>query len=170
MLEAFDRAVDRAVDPLRGNSVVDVVSYSSSALGDHGLVWFLIGVADFRKPDRRRRSLRAVAFTGLVTPIVNRGVKAVTQRARPDDEARHLLPLRIPSTTSFPSGHALAAWCAAVLFAEEDPLAPIYFAIAALISVSRIHVRLHHATDVLGGSLLGVALGYAGRRVVPLHS
>ena len=73
--------------------------------------------------------------------------------------------VRVPRTASFPSGHTMAAWCAATLLADGDPLAPLYYAIAVMVSLSRIHVRLHHATDVVAGTLIGIALGRTGRHL-----
>jgi membrane-associated phospholipid phosphatase len=46
-----------------------------------------------------------------------------------------------------------------VLSGGGDPLWPVYFAVAAVVATSRAYVRIHHASDVLGGALLGVALG-----------
>jgi undecaprenyl-diphosphatase len=157
-VERFDQAVDRMVDPLRGNPVADGLAYGASALGDRGLVWLLIGLARSCRPARRRSSLRAVALTGAVTPILNLVVKAVIERPRPETRHAHPLPVRIPRTASFPSGHALAAWCAATLLAEDDPFAPAYYGLAIAISASRVHVRLHHASDVIGGAGLGIAV------------
>jgi membrane-associated phospholipid phosphatase len=168
-VDRFDGAVDRLVAPLRGRPVVDAAAYAASALGDHGLVWFLVGVARSRRPGpERARAIRAVVFSGLVTPVVNATIKSVVGRQRPQVESSHPLPVRIPSTASFPSGHTLAAWCAATLLAEDDPWGPAYYAMAGAISFSRLHVRLHHATDVVAGSILGVVLGRLGRALVPV--
>ena len=150
-------------------AVADTTAYGASALGDHGLIWFLIGVARGRRPGpRRATAIRAVVFSGVVTPVVNATLKSVVGRTRPQAESPHRLPVRIPRTASFPSGHTLAAWCAATLLAEDDPWAPAYYAIAGAVSFSRLHVRLHHATDVVAGSILGILLGRLGRRLVPI--
>ncbi len=39
------------------------------------------------------------------------------------------------------------------------------YAAAGLIGVSRIHLRHHHASDVVGGVVIGTALGLAVRRL-----
>jgi membrane-associated phospholipid phosphatase len=168
-VDAFDRFVDGLVAPLRGRQVVDTTAYAASALGDHGLVWFLAGVARGALSGRRRAAaIRAVAFTGVVAPVVNAALKSAVGRRRPTQESPHPMPVRIPRTASFPSGHSLAAWCAATLLADDDPLAPAYYAMAGAVSFSRVHVRLHHATDVVAGSILGIALGRLGRALLPL--
>ncbi|MHB8262378.1 MAG: phosphatase PAP2 family protein [Acidimicrobiales bacterium] len=73
--------------------------------------------------------------------------------------------VRTPGSPSFPSGHTLTAWCAATVLAAGDPLGPAYYLLAAAISYSRIHLRHHYATDVIGGMAMGIALGHIGRRV-----
>jgi undecaprenyl-diphosphatase len=168
-VDRFDRVIDGLVAPLRGRRVADATAYAASALGDHGLVWFLIGVTRGRRPGPKRAlAIRAVVFSGAVTPLVNATIKSVVGRQRPQVETTHPLPVRIPRTASFPSGHTLAAWCAATLLAENDPWGPAYYAMAGAISFSRLHVRLHHATDVVAGSILGVVLGRLGRILVPV--
>jgi undecaprenyl-diphosphatase len=168
-IDTFDRCVDRLVAPLRGRHLADTTAYAASALGDHGLIWFLAGVARGRRPGpRRAAAIRAVVFTGLVTPGVNAALKTAVGRRRPPNASPHSLPVRIPRTASFPSGHTLAAWCAETLLAEDDPLGPVYYAMAGAISFSRVHVRLHHASDVVAGSILGVILGRLGRILVPV--
>jgi undecaprenyl-diphosphatase len=166
VVERFDDRVDTALGPWRGRPVTDGTAYVASALGDHGLIWFLIGVARGRRPGRARTvAAFAVAFSGVVTPVVNAVVKGSVQRRRPDPRDDDPAPVRMPRSTSFPSGHTLAGWCAATLLADGDPLGPAYYLMATAVSVSRVHLRQHHATDVLGGAVLGIGLGYLGRRL-----
>jgi undecaprenyl-diphosphatase len=166
-VDAFDARLDPVIGRWRGNGAVDGLAYGASALGDHGLVWFLIGLARGRDKDRRGQARWAVAFSGAVTPLVNAGVKAVVGRGRPDRRADDPRTVREAGSTSFPSGHALAAWCAATLLAEDDPLRPVYYLVAAAVSLSRVHLRQHHSTDVLAGAALGLGLGRLGRLVGP---
>jgi undecaprenyl-diphosphatase len=70
-------------------------------------------------------------------------------------------------TSSFPSGHATAGFSAAMMLSEDDALAPLYFALATVVATSRIHVKIHHASDVAGGIALGLLLGMLGRRLAP---
>jgi undecaprenyl-diphosphatase len=57
---------------------------------------------------------------------------------------------------------------AAALLSKGTRLAPAYFSLAALVAYSRVHVRMHHPADVIGGAALGVALGAVARRFVKL--
>ena len=77
------------------------------------------------------------------------------------------MPVRAPRTSSFPSGHTLAAFCsAAVLSRPGDRRGNAFlYTSAGLIGVSRIHLRHHHASDVVGGIVIGTALGLVVRRL-----
>ena len=91
------------------------------------------------------------------------------RRTRPVHHGPRPHSLRQPRTSSFPSGHATAAFFGAAILGDGDPAwAALYYAVAVVVSASRVHVRIHHASDVIGGVKIGVALGEVGRRVLPL--
>ena len=60
---------------------------------------------------------------------------------------------------------------AALLLTQDSrsKVKPVYFGLAGLIAASRVHVRIHHASDVVGGIVVGTALGLLARHVWPLH-
>src|ERR1700722_4857639 len=118
-LAVLDRRLDSVVARWRGHPVADGVAYGASALGDHGLIWFLIGLSRGRRPGRRRDlAIWAIPFSGVVTPLVNVGLKAAVGRGRPQQREDDPPSIRTPRSASFPSGHTLAAWCAATLLAD----------------------------------------------------
>jgi undecaprenyl-diphosphatase len=164
----FDLAVDRAFDTLRGNPVADRVFYAASELGDFGLVWVLLGtVKGLRKGGDLEAALKLTAAMGVESVLVNGIVKSFFRRTRPPWEVERPLRVRRPLTSSFPSGHATAGFSAAMMLSEDDELAPLYFALAAIVATSRIYVKIHHASDVAGGIALGLLLGVIGRRLTP---
>ncbi len=168
---AFDLAVDRAFDGLRGNVVADRVFYAASELGDFGLVWVTLGVLKgLRRNDDLGAAARMTVAMGAESLLVNGIVKSFFQRTRPPWEVDRPLYIRRPLTSSFPSGHATAAVSAAMMLSEDDDLWPLYVAIAAVVATSRIYVRIHHASDVAGGLALGVGLGLLGRRLTRARS
>ncbi|MGH9077084.1 MAG: phosphatase PAP2 family protein [Acidimicrobiales bacterium] len=173
VVDRFDGAADKALDRhLRGRPAIDAVMYGASALGDHGLLWLLVAGAQHA---RRRRGgdprwrplLRAVAGVTVESALVNGPVKWMFRRSRPDAVDPRPHHLRVPRTSSFPSGHATSAFCAAALLRDGDPWWPAYYALALVVATSRAHVRIHHASDVVGGIVIGVALGEAARALVP---
>ena len=165
----FDQRVDSAFDALRGRPAADRVFYAASELGDFSLIWLLLGALRGLRSERdRRAALRLAMGLGFESVLVNVIVKSFFRRVRPQvtvDRPRHL---RIPRTSSFPSGHATSAFSAACLLAEGDSLWPLYYAVAAVVAASRVHVKIHHASDVVAGVALGVVLGRVLRRVSPL--
>ena len=168
----IDDRVDQLFEPLRGVPVLDATAKAISALGDHGWLW--TGVAAWRgrrSGPTRRAAVRALGVAGVSSAIVNAGIKLVVDRERPDTSDLVLsdagVPVRAPRTSSFPSGHTLAAFCsAAVLSRPGDRRGNAFlYASAGLIGVSRIHLRHHHASDVVGGVVIGTALGLVVRRL-----
>jgi undecaprenyl-diphosphatase len=171
LITSFDDRVEALVAKLRGRPGADRVFYTASALGDFGLLWVVYALLRALRGGRfnERAALRAIAATGIESVLVNVLLKALFARTRPAEQPDHPLPLRQPLSSSFPSGHATAAFCGATLLADRDPLGPLYFASAAVIALSRIYVRIHHASDVVGGVVVGLALGQLGKRLVPLR-
>lgn len=169
-IRQFDGVADRAFERLRGNPAADHLFYGASAIGEHGLVWIgLGGLRALRGGTHRRAGARVAAGIIVESLVVNGGVKSVFRRRRPIYDTPRPLPLRIPITSSFPSGHASAAFFAATLLSDGDPvMAPVYWTVAVIVSVSRIHVKIHHASDVVGGMIVGTGLGLLAKRLVPL--
>lgn len=66
----------------------------------------------------------------------------------------------------FPSGHAAAACALAYLLTERLPrLAPLWYAVAAVIAWSRVEAGAHYPYQVVGGAILGLAVAiYFHRR------
>jgi undecaprenyl-diphosphatase len=167
-VESFDRWADDQLERLRGNPVADVVFNSASHLGDFSVIWHLVGVGRaVIDPSKVRQSLAMSALIGAESLIVNQGVKRVFRRTRPTEAGDPRFAVRRPSTSSFPSGHASAAFFAAAILttATGRHLAPVWYSAAGVVSVSRAYVRIHHASDIVGGALVGAALGVAGAKV-----
>jgi len=169
-IDRFDEIVDGAFDRLRGNRRVDRLFYGASAVGDHGMLWVMLGALRGLRGDHHwQAAVRVGLGVGIESVVVNAGVKSLFRRSRPVVTEPRPFPLRIPLTSSFPSGHATSAFCAATLLADGDPhLAPLYFGAATVVALSRIHVKIHHASDVVGGVAIGLLLGQIGKRIAPL--
>ena len=164
----FDAEVDRALDVLRGRPVPDRIFYTASELGDFSLVWHLLATAQgLRRDGDLAGTMRVMATMSVESVVINGPVKSIFRRNRPVSDVPRPHRLRQPRTTSFPSGHASAATVFAIVAGEDDPLRPLYVALAATVAVSRVYVRIHHASDVVGGAVAGAALGGALRRLWP---
>ena len=164
----FDTAIDTRVDQMRGHPHLDRLMYTASELGDFSLVWHLVSTVRALGPDRRvAHAVRVAAILGVESALVNGPVKRLFRRHRPAWEQERPRRLRRPRTSSFPSGHASAAMTAAGVLGQNDPLWPLYYAIGAVVASSRVYVKIHHPSDVVGGALVGFVLARAARHVWP---
>lgn len=165
----FDAAVDQEMDRLRGHPVVDRVFYAASELGDFSLVWLILAAARGLRSERDERAAVRMALNSMAESVlVNWVIKSMFRRSRPAWDVVRPHKLRRPLTSSFPSGHATAAFSNAILLADGDPMAPLYYAVAIVVASSRVYVKIHHASDVLAGVGIGVGLGLLARRLMPL--
>ena len=133
------------------------------------MVWMAIAAARSLAERNPRTVGRTAAALAVDSLVVNGIIKSVFRRRRPVPTFDHPHFLRIPRTSSFPSGHATSAFCAATLLAEGRPLWPAYYGLAVLVAASRVHVRIHHASDVVAGVVLGTVMGRLARRLLPVR-
>ncbi|CAN5587790.1 hypothetical protein BH20ACT2_BH20ACT2_12260 [soil metagenome] len=168
---AFDRRVDRGFDHLRGRPAADRLFYVASELGDFSLLWLLLGAErGVRSEAEADAAVRLVGCLAAESLLVNGLIKSVFARTRPPWEQTRPHGLRRPRSSSFPSGHASAGFVAAALLSDRRrrPAAACYYGLAVLVASSRIHVKIHHPSDVVVGVALGAAIGAAAKRAWPL--
>jgi undecaprenyl-diphosphatase len=166
-VDAFDTWVDDTLERLRGNPIADRVFTTASHVGDFSLIWHGIGIGRAVVKGRPDQLVVLAVMLGAESLIVNQGVKRLFRRERPTTTGDDRLQVRMPTTSSFPSGHASsAAFAAMVLSGWDGPkLGMLWWKIAAIVGISRAYVRIHHGSDVVAGALVGTLLGMAGRRI-----
>lgn len=165
----FDSRVDDAFDRhARGRPVLDRLFYSASALGDFSLLWHLLGAVRGLRSDRdARAAVRLSACLGVESALVNGVLKSILPRNRPVAVGVRPHTLRMPKTTSFPSGHASSGFMAASLLVDDGGSPAVWYPLATVVALSRVHVRIHHASDVAAGAAVGLALARVARRAWP---
>jgi membrane-associated phospholipid phosphatase len=167
-VQAFDAAADKLLEQLRDQPLADQLFLAATRLGDFSLIWHLASV--IRGVARRRpdQVIVLAAALGVESLLVNQGVKRLFRRTRPTVSGDDRLVVRKPSTSAFPSGHASsAAFAAATLIAWDGRRwAPLWISLAAIVGVSRAYVKIHHASDVVGGAVTGLALAAVLRPIV----
>lgn len=126
---------------------------SPLALFIYSAIAFAIGNKDIKKI----AAILIVAF--LMGTLVTEDLKELVQRPRPYEGIAPVYLFSNPN--SFPSGHAVAAFLAATVLLGylgwRSGMAG--YVVAALIGMSRIVLNVHYPTDVLGGAIIGIALG-----------
>lgn len=166
---AVDGTAEQWSAMLRGRRWADVGAAIFSNLSDYGLVWVLTAAWTARRPGpARRRAVVALAVAGVTSYGANRAAKRVTGRSRPERSPvlRDPVPVRQPASSSFPSGHTLASFCTAIVLPAARPARTGALVFACAVAASRVHLRAHHASDVLGGAIIGAALGTLVRPLV----
>lgn len=168
-VEAFDARADEILESWRDSPVAARVFSSASHLGDFSLIWHIASAARGVTSERRANQGFALsALLGLESLIVNQGIKRLFRRERPTQSGDERFEVRTPSTSSFPSGHASSAFFAATLLTALDGRrsAPVWFGLASVVATSRVYVRIHHASDVVGGAVVGSVLGLLARPLI----
>lgn len=142
------------------NPVLDKIMIFLTNLGDAGIVWIMIAILLlFFKKTRKCGILMGIAM--LCGVILGNGIiKHLVARQRPCwiDTS---IPLLIPNPTdySFPSGHTLASFEAAIMiFLHNKKWGSVAILGALLIAFSRMYLFVHFPTDILGGMILGTAI------------
>ncbi len=89
-------------------------------------------------------------------------IKHTIGRMRPSQKLeQEELIIKSPKDYSFPSGHTASSFCTfAVTLFRCPPIIfiPVLF-VALIISFSRMYLRVHYLSDVLGGVVLGLTSG-----------
>lgn len=136
-----------------------------TVLGDSGIFWIVLTILLLIFKKTRRLGLCCACALLLDLLAVNIAIKPLVNRVRPYNVITDIVALTGQhGDPSFPSGHSAASFaCAWVLFRmERKKWGVSALILAALISLSRLYVGVHYPTDVLGGILIGIAVGEAG--------
>lgn len=139
-------------------------------LGNAGIIWIIAAVLFliFKKTRQNGIAMAAALLIGLL--IGNLIIKNLVARDRPCwiDESVALL-IAVPKDFSFPSGHTMHSFAAAVvIFHQDKRWGAGALAIAALIGFSRLYLFVHFPTDVLGGCIIGIILGIASFKITDI--
>lgn len=96
--------------------------------------------------DGKEHALRT-ADSLLTSTLITEALKHIVRSPRPDNPNE---------LTSFPSGHATAAFAVATMQAHYHPRqALLWYGGAALISYSRVQLNRHRYRDIVGGAAVG---------------
>ncbi|MCY3849198.1 MAG: phosphatase PAP2 family protein [Acidimicrobiaceae bacterium] len=162
----LDKIVDQWWEQWRNRPLIDRVFYTASEAADFSLLWHALGVVQAIVEDDPKIAIGLSAALGVESALLNGPIKSIFGRGRPLQPSPRPLKLRQPITSSFPSGHASAAMVAAAVLSRRTG-GPLWHSLGAVVAASRLHVRIHHASDVLGGLVVGMAFGRIARRLLP---
>lgn len=145
---------------------VFVASYLQYALGA-----LLIVLAFW--PARRLRMLEAACGAAIIARLAIKPlILLFVHRARPFialDRVRNLIGTDAgENLQSFPSGHAIFFFALAMAVYRYDTRWGIVFFIGALLmGIARIIGGIHWPSDILGGALIGMLVGWLTVQLIP---
>lgn len=160
-VDRFDQAADDLLEQLRGHPTIDAIMTAATHAGEFSGVWQASSLVRGLVVGRPDQIVALAIGIGAESLIVNQGLKRIFRRQRPTDDGDERFEIRRPLTSSFPSGHASAAgFAATVLIGWDGPRsAPLWGTMAVVVATSRPYVRIHHASDVVAGVSVGIAMG-----------
>jgi membrane-associated phospholipid phosphatase len=127
-------------------------------IGEHGAVWLAIGLLSGALDRHRRPTWRRATANVARAYLLNTLLKVLVRRRRPVLEGLPALA-GTPTALSFPSAHAATSFAGARSYSRAGLRAGPLYVLAASLSASRVYLGVHYPSDVLGGALLGAALG-----------
>ena len=131
------------------------------SLGDaanYSRLWISIAaiLAVFGGSRGRRAAGDGMTAVALAAAVANGPAKLLVRRPRPGSDADPAL-IRMPRSSSFPSGHSASAFAFATAASIEMPLLwPLLYPLAGAVAYSRVHTGVHYPSDVAAGAVIGV--------------
>ncbi len=146
---------------------MDKVMVFITSLGNSGMIW--IAVALLMLCSKKYRKTGIILAIGLIGSLVfgNIILKPLFHRLRPFQVKEGIdLIISAPHDYSFPSGHTLASVISAtILLLRERKIGICALVLAILIAFSRLYLYVHFPTDVLGGTIIGIIIGFASVKI-----
>jgi undecaprenyl-diphosphatase len=157
-VQRLDRRLMRhsfgARSPALDRSLVAITRAAS-----YSRLWLLIAVAMAVFGGRQGRRAAKRGLIAVAAAVANGPAKLLVRRRRPSSRSRPTL-IRMPRSTSFPSGHTAAAFAfSAGACAELPVLATVLVPLAGIVAYSRVHTGVHYPSDVAAGIGIGIGSG-----------
>ncbi|MGH3940823.1 MAG: bifunctional phosphatase PAP2/diacylglycerol kinase family protein [Pseudonocardiaceae bacterium] len=167
-----DLTISRWIGQLPPSSL-DTAMKGLSTAANHSVLWFAIAAAmATRKGAARRAALRGVLSIAATSFTANAVLKPLMPRHRPParDLPGYQALVDLPTSSSFPSGHAASAAAFLTAVTLEYPKAGLAIApLAGAVAYSRVHVGVHWSSDVVVGAAVGSGIALSTRRWWPVR-
>ena len=152
------------------NKVLDFLMPIFSLFGEAGIFWIAVTLILLIFPKTRKMGVCSALALLAGFLLGNGAIKHLVNRVRPyelDEALRSPVIFFFPGDSSFPSGHSLASFEAAVsIFLFNKKWGAGALVIAVLVAISRLYLTVHFLTDVLAGAILGTAIAVLMKMIV----
>ena len=142
--------------------------------GDHGLFWMIVAAVLVIFPKTRKTGLGMAIAMMIGLLVCNVTLKPLVGRIRPYDlQAEFGVTIQLLGERmhdfSFPSGHTIASFEAAVVMLKNSKKLGIpAMILAVLITFSRLYLYVHYPTDVIASIILGTLFALIGNALAGL--
>ena len=142
--------------------------------GDHGTFWMIVAALLFLFPKTRKTGLGMAIAMMIGLLVCNVTLKPLVGRIRPYDLQAELgVTIQLLGERmhdfSFPSGHTIASFEAAVVMLKNSKKLGIpAMILAVLITFSRLYLYVHYPTDVIASIILGTLFALIGNALAGL--
>ena len=149
--------------------VLDVAMPIITLLGDAGIFWIAVSVLFMITKKYRKTGIGMMLALMMGLLVCNIWLKPTVARMRPYDFQMQYFLKEIPLLAgvmhdfSFPSGHTIASFEAAVvILLNNKKLGIAAMILACLIAFSRLYLYVHYPTDVICSVILGTVFAFLG--------
>ena len=149
--------------------ILDTLMPIITLFGDAGIFWIAVALIFLITKKYRKTGLGMAIAMILGLLVCNIWLKPLIGRISPYDFQMTYFAREIPLLVdrmhdfSFPSGHTIASFEAAVvIFLNNKKLGIPALILAVLISFSRLYLYVHYPTDVIFSAVLGTVFAFLG--------
>lgn len=158
----FDNAILDFIQTYMRTGVLDSILPYLTKLGDGGIFWIIIAIVFLISKKYRLNGIKLGISLLLCLIIGNITLKPLIARIRPFDLNKGIeLLISRPTDFSFPSGHTMSSFAAAIIIYNANKKMGIASLIlATLIAFSRLYLYVHFPSDILAGMVIGTAISF----------
>lgn len=160
-IELFDNKILEFCSLKLKNKYFDRLMPIITHCNDYGSIYLCIIISSMLLRYRTDIATKLIIALGLGFLLGEGLIKHLIVRRRPmhNNQACKLL-VKVPKTSSFPSGHTTSSFAVfSVFWGLNSSFGYVFLIIAILIAFSRIYLYLHYPSDVLAGMILGLICG-----------
>lgn len=152
---------------------LDTVMPIITLFGEGGIFWIAWALILCFIPKTRKIGIGMLLALIMGVLVCNMTMKPLIKRIRPYDFQEQLgvtvnLLINAQHDFSFPSGHTIASFEAAVVLLLNDKRMGIpAMVICVLVSLSRLYLYVHYPTDVIFSIFAGTLFAFLGNALAP---
>jgi undecaprenyl-diphosphatase len=168
IIQAIDENLLTLIQQNASTLFLDKIMPIISFLGNAGLIWIAAGIVMTATKKHRKMGIAVLLSLVLCALFGNILIKPLIGRIRPCDiNGDIVLLIKRPHDFSFPSGHTMASFGAAVtMLIYNRKIGAAAILLAVLIGFSRLYLYVHYPSDVLAGAVLGTIMAFISACIV----